>query len=98
MDVKEAGKQKDCWQTGRLLTVSEVAELLNIHPKTVKNWANRGMLPCYRLATGRRDRRFKLEDAMGLLQTHVSRSKAGQLKRTPEESEEVPRFRLPTID
>ena len=44
-----------------MLTVSEVAELLHLHPNTIRMWSNSGMLKSYRLGT-RRDRRFMLED------------------------------------
>jgi helix-turn-helix protein len=32
----------------QLLTCSEVAELLHLHPKTVERWARAGKLPCVR--------------------------------------------------
>jgi len=44
-----------------MLTTSELAHLLHVHPNTVRHWANKGLLPAYRLGT-RRDRRFKRED------------------------------------
>ena len=52
--------------TDRLLLVSEVAELLRVHPTTVKKWADKGLLPCYRLGP-RRDRRFRIEDVREFL-------------------------------
>lgn len=44
----------------RMLTTTEVAHLLHIHPNTVRQWANKGLLPTYRLGA-RCDRRFKRE-------------------------------------
>ena len=44
-----------------MLTVREVARLLNIHSNTVRRWSNRGILRAYRI-TSRGDRRFKRED------------------------------------
>jgi excisionase family DNA binding protein len=44
-----------------MLTTSPVAQLLNIHPNTVRQRANRGLLPVYRLGM-RGDRRFKWDD------------------------------------
>ena len=34
----------------RLMTCSQVAELLHLHPKTVERWARDGKLPCIRVA------------------------------------------------
>ncbi|MFH1651647.1 MAG: helix-turn-helix domain-containing protein [Chloroflexota bacterium] len=45
----------------RMLTVSEVAYLLHVHPNTVRLWSDRGLLKTYRLG-GRQDRRFARED------------------------------------
>ena len=44
-----------------MLTTTEVAYLLHVHPNTVRQWANKGMLNTYRLGS-RRDRRFRRED------------------------------------
>ena len=44
-----------------MLTVREVARLLNIHVNTVRRWGDRGILQSYRI-TSRGDRRFKRED------------------------------------
>jgi len=44
-----------------MLTTPEVAHLLHVHPNTVRQWANKGLLRVYHLGT-RRDRRFKWED------------------------------------
>ena len=42
-----------------LLQVKEVAELLGIHPNTVRMWADSGVLKSYRIGP-RRDRRIPL--------------------------------------
>ena len=44
-----------------MLTVREVARLLNIHNNTVRRWSNRGIIRAYRI-TPRGDRRFRRED------------------------------------
>lgn len=44
-----------------MLTVREVARLLNIHSNTVRRWSDRGILKAYRI-TRRGDRRFRRED------------------------------------
>ncbi|MFC1902315.1 helix-turn-helix domain-containing protein [Chloroflexota bacterium] len=49
-----------------MLTVSEVAESLHVHPNTVRMWSNRGLLKAYRIGY-RHDRRFRREDIEKLL-------------------------------
>lgn len=44
-----------------MLTVSEVAQILNVHINTVRRWSNQGDLKAYRIGS-RGDRRFRRED------------------------------------
>ncbi len=44
-----------------MLTVREVAELLHVHPNTVKRWSDRGRIATYRISS-RGDRRYRLQD------------------------------------
>jgi len=44
-----------------MLTLREVAELLHIHPNTLRRWSNNGRIRAYRI-TPRGDRRFKREE------------------------------------
>ena len=44
-----------------MLTVREVALLLNIHSNTVRRWSDQGLIRAYRI-TLRGDRRFRRED------------------------------------
>ena len=48
-------------QSSGIMTTSEVADFLRVHPNTVRHWTNKGLLPSFRLGT-RRDRRFRRED------------------------------------
>jgi len=48
-------------KNSRMLTTTEVAHLLHVHPNTVRQWANRELLHAYRLGT-RGDRRFTHQD------------------------------------
>ena len=44
-----------------MLTVREVADLLHVHPNTLRRWSNNGRIRAYRI-TPRGDRRFKREE------------------------------------
>ena len=50
----------------RLLTVAEVAEYLRVHPNTVRQWSNNGILKAVRIGN-RRDRRFQINDIIQFL-------------------------------
>jgi excisionase family DNA binding protein len=45
----------------RMLTVSEVANLLHVHPNTIRLWSKLGVLKSYRIGK-RRDYRFDVVD------------------------------------
>ncbi len=49
-----------------IMTISEVAYFLRVHPNTIRHWTNKGLLPSFRLGT-RRDRRFRREDVENFL-------------------------------
>jgi len=49
-----------------ILTMKQVCELLNVHPNTLRNWDNKGVLKAIRFGT-RKDRRYKKEDILKLL-------------------------------
>ena len=55
-----------------MLTVSQVAESLNVHPHSVRRWADSGMLNCYRIGF-RGDRRFKPEDVDEFLDARLKK-------------------------
>ncbi len=44
-----------------LLTLSQVAQQLSVHPNTVRTWSNQHLLPTYRIGPGRH-RRFRQSD------------------------------------
>lgn len=56
-------------QSGQLLTVREVAQLLHIHNNTVRRWSDEGIIRTYRISR-RGDRRFKREDIDSFLNRH----------------------------
>ena len=49
-----------------LLSVREVAQILNIHVNTARRWGNRGVIKSYRIGP-RGDRRFEREDVFHFL-------------------------------
>lgn len=50
----------------KLLKISEAAELLNVHPNTLRQWDKKGILKAVRFGQ-RGDRRYKKEDIIKLL-------------------------------
>ena len=53
-------------EMGKLLTASEVADMLHLHVNTVKRLGDRGELPFFRVCK-RGDRRFRYDDVMEFL-------------------------------
>src|SRR5512136_164926 len=45
-----------------MLTVAQAAELLHVHPNTLRRWTDKGRIPAYRIASSRGDRRFTRPD------------------------------------
>jgi excisionase family DNA binding protein len=50
----------------RMLTVREVAAVLNIHPNTVRRWGKKGLLKSYGIGP-RHSLRFRQEDVLDFL-------------------------------
>jgi excisionase family DNA binding protein len=53
-------------EVGKLLTATEVAEMLHLHVNTVKRLGDRGEIPFYRVCK-RGDRRFRHDDVLDFL-------------------------------
>ena len=49
-----------------ILTMKQTYEMLNVHPNTLRNWDNNGILKAIRFGN-RRDRRYKKSDILKLL-------------------------------
>ena len=60
-------KYNDKDSRDRMLTLSEVAHLLNVHPNTIRRWTQLGVLKAYRFGK-RRDRKFKRQDVEEFLE------------------------------
>jgi excisionase family DNA binding protein len=54
---------------GGLLSTTDVAEFLHVHPNTVRRWSDAGMIPAYRVGE-RLDRRFRRTDVRKFLKTN----------------------------
>jgi excisionase family DNA binding protein len=54
-------------QSAAMLTTSDVAQFLGLHPNTVRRWSKKGILKSYRISS-RGDRRFQREDVNGFLE------------------------------
>ena len=61
-------------ETDTMLTVSDVARLLNVHINTIRRWSNQGILKAYRIGS-RGDRRFQQEDIASFLSEQTENSK-----------------------
>jgi len=48
-------------ELSKLLTLKEVSELLSVHPNTLRQWDEKGLLKAVRIGQ-RKDRRYRLED------------------------------------
>jgi len=55
------GEMADYNRMDNMLTPREVAELLHIHPNTLKRWSDKGRIKVYRI-NPRGDRRYKRGD------------------------------------
>ncbi|MBG7617522.1 MAG: helix-turn-helix domain-containing protein [Chloroflexi bacterium] len=53
-------------QVESMLTISEVAQSLNVHINTVRRWSNQGLLKAYRIGS-RGDRRYRQQDIENFL-------------------------------
>ena len=53
----------------KLLKLSEVAELLNVHTNTLRKWDKKGILVAVRFGE-RKDRRYKKEDVLKLMESN----------------------------
>lgn len=51
-----------------LLTLKEACEILKVHPNTLRQWDEKGILKAIRFGQ-RKDRRYKKEDILKLLES-----------------------------
>jgi len=65
---------------GNWLSLSEVAALLGVHPSTVRNWADQGLLPVHRTQGGRRFMRSEVDLWVQSQQVHNSQDSTGMIR------------------
>ncbi len=58
------------WDTS-LLTISQAAKLLNVHPDTLRRWERQGVLSTVRVGS-RKDRRYRHEDILAMTQQETA--------------------------
>ena len=58
----------------KLLTLKQACEILNCHPYTLRAWDEKGYLVAVRFGT-RRDRRYRREDVMKLLEKNNGKNR-----------------------
>lgn len=63
--IKRASQQPSGPGDGRLLTIGQAAELLGVHPLTIRNWSEKGTIRCLRTPGGHR--RYRLRDLRRVL-------------------------------
>lgn len=64
--VKKENKFKDLPD---ILTLQQASDILNVHPNTLRNWDNQGVLKAVRYGK-RGDRRYRKEDVAKILKQH----------------------------
>jgi len=69
----------------KFLTIQEAAEFLKVSKITLRRWSNTGKLSCFRIGA-RNERRFKLEDLMGLISDSSSIEQPSQLIQGQEKN------------
>ncbi len=52
-----------------MLTLQQASDILNVHPNTLRNWDNEGVLKAVRYGK-RGDRRYRKEDILNILKQH----------------------------
>lgn len=58
--------KKDSTMLPNLISVSEAARILNVHPETLRRWDNKGVLKAIRVGT-RKDRKYPKNKILKIL-------------------------------
>jgi len=63
------GKKNKNQELPELIKLKQASKLLNVHPNTLRQWDEKGILKAVRFGP-RRDRRYKKADIIRLLETN----------------------------
>jgi len=69
-----------------LLTIQQACHLINVHPNTLRNWERNGSILALRIGR-RHDRRYRLNDLLGLLVSASKNSDASPITAKPGQTE-----------
>jgi len=70
----------------QMLTVSEVASILHVHPNTLRNWCDQGLIRAHHFGP-RGDRRFKVEDVYDFLEASRNKHQREELEKAKGDSD-----------
>ncbi len=57
----------------RMMTVTQVCRMLDVHPNTLRRWADQGALPVYRIGLGGHRRFLRADVLRFMLESRVKR-------------------------
>lgn len=75
-------------KTAEMLTVQEVANMLHVHPNTIRHWSEQGLMKTYRIGP-RGDRRFRREDIEDFVDQWMKQRKQEKAVLVVDDDDEI---------